>query len=35
MLADGLGAVTAVILFAGLNRREIRALPSPPAVAVS
>lgn len=29
ILADGLGAVSAVILFAVLNRREIRALPSP------
>lgn len=29
MLADGLGAVAAIILFAGRNRREISALPSP------
>lgn len=29
ILADGLRAVAAVILFAAVNRREIRALPSP------
>ena len=35
MLADGLGAVAAIVLFAGRNRREIGALPSPQTVAAS
>lgn len=29
ILADGLGSIAAIFLFAALNRREIRALPSP------
>ena len=35
MLADGLGAVAAIILFAGRNRREISTLPSSQTVATS
>jgi putative membrane protein len=33
MLADGLGAVAALVIFAGLNRQPIRVLPAPRSLA--